>query len=114
MCTWLIYPRGEGSLLGSIGFSVNQHTVQFGYCLAHDGWENGSATEVSRAMVATILANPTIWRIQARCHVDHAMSVRVLEKAGLKLEGTWRWYSVLPNLTEQPQDLLLYARIRNH
>ena len=41
---------------------------------------------------------PAIWRVQAFCDVENRASARVLEKAGLTLEGTLRRYMVLPNL----------------
>jgi len=109
---WLIYPLAGGSLLGSIGFRVNGHEVQFGYCLARDAWGHGYATEASRAIVDLALSDPAIWRIQAYCDVGHRASARVLQKAGLVLEGTLRRHVVLPNLGEVPRDVYLYARVR--
>jgi [ribosomal protein S5]-alanine N-acetyltransferase len=33
---WLIRLRSNNTMLGSIGCSVDRHTVEFGYCLAQD------------------------------------------------------------------------------
>lgn len=110
--TWLVYPRLGGSLLGSIGFRVHKHEVQFGYCLARDTWGHGYATEASWAIVELALSNPAVWRVQAYCDVEHRVSARVLEKAGLTLEGTLRCQVVLPNLGDLPRDVLFYARVR--
>lgn len=112
-CSWLLYPRGGGPLLGSVGFRVKEHLVQFGYCLARDVWGQGYATEAARAIVATALAGPAIWRVQAYCDVENRASARVLEKAGLTFEGTFRRYLVLPNLGDVPRDIHVYARVRN-
>jgi RimJ/RimL family protein N-acetyltransferase len=48
-------------------------------------------------------------RIEAICHVDHELSVRVLEKAGLSCEGTLGRHSVFPNLTAAAQHVRSYA-----
>jgi RimJ/RimL family protein N-acetyltransferase len=111
---WLIYPHTGGPLLGSIGFSIKNHLVQIGYCFARDAWGNGYATEASQAIVAMVLEEPSVWRVQAYCEVTHSASARVLEKAGLRLEGTLRRYSVLPNVSEVPQDVLIYACVREN
>jgi len=110
--TWLIFPISGGPLLGSIGFGVKQHLVQFGYCLARDAWGHGYATEAASAIVATAFSDPAVSRVQAYCDVENPASVRVLAKAGLTFEGTLRRYIVLPNLGEVPRDVHIYASVR--
>lgn len=107
----LIFLRASGELLGSIGGAIQSHRVQFGYCLARDAWGHGYATEAVRPYVAEIMTDPTVWRIQAYCDVENAASARVLEKAGLTLEGTLRRHLVLPNLGNEPRDVLCYAKV---
>jgi RimJ/RimL family protein N-acetyltransferase len=109
---WLVFPRGGGPLLGSIGCRVDGHIVQFGYCYARDAWGHGYATEAARAMVRVWLDEPTIWRVQAFCDPENVASARVLEKAGLTFEGTLRKYSLTPNQSEVPRDECCYARVR--
>jgi RimJ/RimL family protein N-acetyltransferase len=109
---WLIRLRSDGTLLGSIGCGVDKHTVQFGYCLAQDAWGNGYATEASRALVPLWSAAPSVWRVQAYCDPENVASVRVLEKAGLVREGLLRRYIVTPNLSDEPRDVYVYARVR--
>jgi RimJ/RimL family protein N-acetyltransferase len=109
---WLLYPREGGPLVGSIGCRVDGHQVQFGYCLACDAWGRGFASETATAMVNTWFQEPTIWRVQAHCDPANCASARVLEKAGLTLEGTLRRYIVAPNVSDVPCDVLVYARVR--
>jgi RimJ/RimL family protein N-acetyltransferase len=45
--------------------------------------------------------------------VENRASARVLEKAGLQLEGTLRRYLVLPSLGYAPRDMLCYATVRD-
>ena len=86
--------------------------MQFGYCLARDAWGQGFATEAASQFVTTALEQPELWRVQAFCDLDNPASARVLEKAGLTLEGTLRRHMVLPNLSDTPRDMLCYARVR--
>jgi RimJ/RimL family protein N-acetyltransferase len=99
-------------LLGSIGGIVEGHRMTFGYCLARDAWGHGFATEAATAFVDFVLNNPAYWRIQAFCDVENRASARVLEKAGLKLEGTLRRYLLLPNRSDVPRDVFCYAKVR--
>jgi [ribosomal protein S5]-alanine N-acetyltransferase len=110
---YLVFARDGDQLLGSIGGAINDSRMQFGYCLARDAWGRGFATEAARAFVAAVLAQPSVWRIQAHCDLENPASARVLEKAGLVLEGTLRRYMRLPNLGEAPRDLWLYAKVRS-
>jgi RimJ/RimL family protein N-acetyltransferase len=109
---YLIFSRADGELLGSIGCRLEGPLVTFGYCLARDCWGRGIATEAARAFVAEVLAQPNVWRIHAFCDVDNRASARVLEKSSLALEGTLRRYMVLPNLGEEPRDMLCFAKVR--
>jgi ribosomal-protein-alanine N-acetyltransferase len=110
---FLIFSRESGELLGSVGGAIEQHRMQFGYCLARDAWGHGYATEAARAFVAAALEIPTLWRIQAFCDVENCASSRVLEKIGLEREGTLRRYMVLPNLGNEPRDVHCYAKTRS-
>lgn len=110
---WIIEPLGDGLLLGAIGARVlNEYRVDLGYALARDAWGRGFATEAATAVVETVLKVPSIWRVQATCDVEHTASARVLQKAGLTLEGTLRRYWVLPNRSNEPRDMLCFAKVR--
>ncbi len=54
--------------------------------------------------------DPTVYRISAFCHVDNTSSARLLERNGLELEGRLARYTVLPNISAEPQDCLLFAK----
>jgi RimJ/RimL family protein N-acetyltransferase len=110
--SYLIFARRSGELLGSIGGRIKGLVVEFGYCLAHDSWGRGYATEAARAFVAEALNQSEVWRVQAFCDVENRASARVLEKAGLTFEGTLRRYMLMPNLGEEPRDVKCYAKVR--
>lgn len=110
---FLIFARESGELLGSVGGAITGHLMQFGYCLARDAWGHGYATEAARAFVDHAFELPTLWRVQAFCDVENRASARVLEKAGLQLEGTFRRYMLLPNLGDAPRDIRCYGKTRD-
>jgi RimJ/RimL family protein N-acetyltransferase len=58
------------------------------------------------------MEDASIWRVQAFCDLANRASARVLEKAGLTLEGTLRRYMVMPNLSAAPRDMLCYSKVR--
>jgi len=109
---YLAERRGTGVLLGSTGLSFEtEQRAATGYVLAKDSWGQGYATEALRAMVE-VARGAGVLRLYALCHTDHAVSARVLEKAGFAREGTLRRYFVFPNLSPgEPLDVLCYALV---
>ena len=113
---YLIFSRETGELLGSVGGRVQGHAHsvrllpgprRLGPRLRHR-----SRPRVRRRRRSI---SPAIWRVQAFCDVENRASARVLEKAGLTLEGTLRRYMVMPNLGDAPRDMFCYApRVREH
>ena len=89
--SWAVtLPDGTG--IGSAGLEVVSHGNQrasFGYMLAPECWGQGYATEVAVAVVA-FARTLGMHRVEATCHPSNVRSVRVLEKAGLRLEGRLR------------------------
>jgi RimJ/RimL family protein N-acetyltransferase len=54
--------------------------------------------------------DPTVYRVTAHCHVDNAASAALLHRSGLTLEGRMARYAVLPNISMEPQDCLLFGK----
>ena len=61
--------------------------VELGFVLRPEAWGRGFATEIARALVAEALISHPGITIIATVDIDHAASIRVLEKAGLVLTG---------------------------
>lgn len=95
---YLIRSRIDRTLLGGTGLSFEAPwRAMTGYVIAKDSWGRGYATEALEAMV--VLARQlSVIRLYALCHPAHRASQRVLEKGGLVKEGTWKRYSIFPNL----------------
>jgi RimJ/RimL family protein N-acetyltransferase len=84
-----------------------------GYLLQRADWNRGYMTEAARAVVEQVLDLPDIWRVWAFCDVDNLGSARVLEQTGMRHEGTLRRYMLHPNVSDEPRDVHLYARVRD-
>lgn len=109
---YLVLSREDGLLLGGTGLDFETpHRASTGYVLAPDAWGRGIATEVARAM-ADLAGTLGAVRLHSFCHVEHAASARVLEKAGFEREGRLRRYAEFPNLGDGGAcDVFIYARV---
>ena len=109
--TWLIELRDSGEIVGSCGFRpVAAHNMDFGYCLGRRWWGQRIMAEVVQLLLAEMESDPKVYRISAICHVDNQRSARVLERAGLSLEGRLVRHTVFPNISAEPQDVLQFAK----
>ena len=79
-----------------------------GYVLRRDRWGRGLGSEVARELVERGFERVGLHRIEATCDVENVASARVLEKAGLRLEGRLRERF---QIRGEWRDLLLYAAL---
>jgi RimJ/RimL family protein N-acetyltransferase len=107
-----LVPRGERQACGWIGFDHRGTTLAVGYVLARSHRGRGLASLALAAVLDWALAQPAIFRVEARCHPENTASIRVLERACMKLEGRLRRAERFPNLASEPQDCLIFARVR--
>ena len=85
----------NGGLIGSVsivGVDDYDQKAVMGYCLARDYWSKGYATEAVKAVLNYMFNEVGINRIEASHSVNNPASGRVLEKAGLLLEGCAKDY----------------------
>ena len=109
---YAITVRGETDApVGAIALRGGGHAVSFGFVLSRQHWGRGIATEALSDLLGWALAQPGIWRASAFCDVDNLASARVLEKAGMALEGINRRAIVHPNLSPEPRDVRMYAKV---
>jgi len=111
--SYIITPIAEPSRpLGMISVRRKQERVLFGYVLSQRVWGRGFATEALSYLVNWSLAQEGVWRASAFCDVDNTASARVMEKSGLSFEGLLRRYIMHPNVSDEPRDCLMYAKVR--
>ena len=83
----------EGKLVGTCGFLdwyLHSSWAEIGYALSSGYWGRGLMTEAVRAVISFGFRTMSLNRIQGRCEVENVASIRVMEKAGMKLEGVLR------------------------
>ncbi len=82
--------RTSGELLGSIGLVIDavHEKAELGYWIGVPYWGRGYATEAVRAVLGHGFGGLGLNRIQAHHMAHNPASGRVLEKAGLRREGT--------------------------
>lgn len=104
--------RDAAGPIGVIHLHNKPGKVQFGYVVARHHWGQGYATEALGTLVDWALAQPQIWRASAVCDVDNLASARVMEKAGMTFEGILRRHLVHSNISPEPRDCRVYAKVR--
>lgn len=105
-------PAGADSAIGMIEARFLGTTVDVGYVLARSFWGRGFVPEALSALADTALGSPTIFRVQATCDIENTPSQRALEKSGFIREGRLARHTVHPNLSPEPRDCFLYAKVR--
>jgi ribosomal-protein-alanine N-acetyltransferase len=109
---WLMTLRGQDRTIGSIACRVRGHMVDIGYAVARAHWRQGYATEAGRAVMAWTAELPDVRRVWAVCDCANTASARVLEKLGMAREGVLRRWIIHPNISPEPRDCYVYAKVR--
>jgi [ribosomal protein S5]-alanine N-acetyltransferase len=106
---WSIWLREAGPLAGMMSLRPQGPTVNIGYALAKSCWRQGFMSEVLRALIPSLLAQPSIWRVWAVCDVENVASAGLLERVGMQREGVLRRWTIHPNLSPEPRDCFCYS-----
>src|SRR2546423_1005022 len=90
--TFAIIRKQDRVLVGSMGIGVNSthNKGELGYWVGFPYWNQGYATEAARRIVRWGFEELELNRIYARHLVRNPASARVMQKAGLKYEGTFK------------------------
>jgi ribosomal-protein-alanine N-acetyltransferase len=110
--SYAITLKENDSIIGMIAVHADGFKPSLGYVLVRPYWGQGYMTEAVRAVADWLLRQPDIYRVFATCDVDNPASARVMEKAGMKYEGLLRRCMIHPNISTEPRDCLMYARVR--
>lgn len=100
------------SVIGSVGcnwVSKKDGVMELGYSLAEPYWGRGLIVEAARALLEFAFSEYQVERIQARVIEGNFASVAVVEKLGMKFEGTHR---SLVDLRSHRVDVGYYAMLR--
>lgn len=78
----------DGKVIGAIGFGLEHDgTPELGYWVGREHWRQGYAIEAVRRLIRHLFEDLKVARVWASAHPDNAGSRRVLDHAGLTLEG---------------------------
>jgi RimJ/RimL family protein N-acetyltransferase len=83
----------DGQLIGTIGLKGINHKhshAELGYWIGKNYWNKGYATEAAIAVIKYGLSTMNLHRIFAFHYTRNPASGKVLEKAGMKYEGTMK------------------------
>jgi RimJ/RimL family protein N-acetyltransferase len=109
---WVLIEKEANQLVGMIEVEYEGHRAELGYVLARAYWGAGYGTEAANLVVNWAIAQPNIFRVWAVCDVENLPSARVLEKAGMKREGTLKRWLYHPNFDKKPRDCYVYAIVK--
>ncbi len=82
-----------GALIGICSVrkdAADSHEAEIGFELSWEQWGHGYATELGEELLRFGFEDLHLHRIQAHCIAENHASARVLEKLGMRLEGTLR------------------------
>ncbi len=94
---WVITLQETGHIIGMIALRPSKHRA-----------------EAAQALGDWVLAQPEIYRLWAVCDVQNLASARVMEKIGMQREGRLRRYVLHPNVSPEPRDAWMYAKVHEH
>lgn len=90
---WAIVPKDLGEPIGSISVvEMDEKTekVHIGYCIGSAWWKRGYTSEAFAGIIPFLFDTVEAKRIEARHDPNNPNSGKVMQKCGLKYEGTLR------------------------
>ena len=91
--SWAIVPKSVGEPIGSMGVvrrDDNVNSVHIGYCIGKAWWRQGYTPEALTEIVRFFFEEVRVNRIDSRHDTRNPNSGKVMMKAGLRYEGTFR------------------------
>lgn len=90
---WGIELKETGELIGNISvirIDEKPEAVELGYVIGRGFWGNGYTAEAVKSVISFLFEEVGVNRIAARHDTNNPNSGRVMQKAGMKYEGTLR------------------------
>jgi RimJ/RimL family protein N-acetyltransferase len=111
LATFAIVRSADATLLGAVGLVIERddRRAELGYWLGVPYWKAGYMTEAARALVGCGFAQLELHRILATHITRNPASGRVMQKIGMRYEGTLREHVLKWGTFE---DLAQYAILR--
>lgn len=90
---WLIELKETNKAIGQIGvgkFNESVESAHIYYLIGREWWNKGIVSEAFSAVIKYLIEDVGVNRIEARHDTSNIYSGKVMEKCGLKYEGTLR------------------------
>ena len=90
---WAIELRESGEAIGSISIvrmQENTMSAEVGWCIGRRWWNRGIMTEAASALLEYLFEKAGFARVSARHDPNNPASGRVMQKIGMRYEGTLR------------------------
>ena len=83
-----IEEKGTHEFVGFLGFEQRSidPVLRITYCIRHDRWGKGYATEATSKLVDYVIKDLKWTRVEAIVHPENVPSVRIAEKVGMRFE----------------------------
>ena len=103
--------RTDGSIVGCVGLAINpaNHRGEIGYWTGREYWGRGYCTEAAAAVVRHAFEVLGLYRVCAHHMTRNPASGRVMQKLGMRHEGTLRGHVLKWGVYE---DLEVYGLLR--
>lgn len=112
---WIIEEGNTNQIVGMIlmdTFNEERLVAEIDYCIASNFRGNGYATEALKKVIEYLIFEVGFFRIEAVHNMNNEASGKVMQKAGMKYEGTLRGRAISLNAEGNPDDLKMYAIIK--
>jgi len=90
---WAIVPKDLNEPIGTISaFDIDERTqkLHIGYCIGSKWWHQGFTSEAFMAIIPFFFETVGVKRIESQHDPENPNSGKVMQKCGLKYEGTLR------------------------
>jgi [ribosomal protein S5]-alanine N-acetyltransferase len=94
--TFAITRKNEGALVGAISLMqmIKGHQAELGYWISSNHWNQGICTEAGMAILQYAFRDLGLVRVYARHLTRNPASGRVMQKLGMRHEGTQRGHEI--------------------
>lgn len=111
---WIIEEKVTGIFVGCIfvcNSEIKKRLAEIEYVSSHKTQGHGYMTEALSTVINFLIFSIGFYRIEGVCNIENKASARVMEKAGMVLEGTLRGRALNLNEYGVPGNLNLYSFI---
>jgi ribosomal-protein-alanine N-acetyltransferase len=111
---WLIEEKVKQKFVGCIfvcNSDISKRIAEIEYVASDKTQGHGYMTEALYKIIDFLIKEVGYYRIEGVCNIENKASARVMEKAGMVLEGTLRGRALNMNEDGNPGDLKMYSFI---